>query len=863
MKNDRISTLTNSEQKKVSQKNHAIGVLLQEIESSYNHDILNGIMKVCAKTDSDLFIFVGSALKSPHGTSERRNIIYDIAEHGDLDGYIISTATIGHYSSEKEIIQFVNRFSEKPSISIGNAIEGISSIIINNYHGQKKIVEHLIKTHKCKQIAYITGGDNVDSTERFKAFNDAMIENGLSVAPELVHKGDFYYFAGEQAVHSFINSGIQFDAIVAANDPMALAALFELQRLGYKIPEEVKVSGFDNSSESLYSNPPLSTVTQPTFKIGKVAATELFRLLNGNKKPEIIPVSTTPVIRESCGCNETLYHDSQYDIGMNYNERIKKRISEIEDIPDEVIEYIQYFINNSGGLLDKFFAEDSDESEIISEFISAVYYTKPYEKVFACWTDIVSIFEEYFLNTINDFDLRIRVRFLFQRLRAEISGIIQKEVADNYYYLLSFNSSSRTINEYLLLSYDLENIKTTIENFLPNAGIDSAHIALYRHKEDKSGITEKITLFLSIIDGKRTELENSIITPNNLFTKLRENRNKNVVFIIEPLYFNDEDYGFIIYEHNKDHMIFYGNFTTQICSVLKEYYTFSRKQDIEKELKITLNNIELVNTNLSETINSINSTKQKLIDSEKLATLGSLVAGIAHEVNTPLGTTLLTTSHLSEITNAYMDLYNKNKLTKNSFENLIDKNITTGKLILDNLMKASDMINNFKQIAVDQTHFEAREFSLREYLNSIIQSLNSLIRKTSHTVTVNDGEDVNINGYPGAFSQIITNLITNALTHAFENKKNGEIIISYYTKDDNITIEVSDNGCGIPKENIKKIYSPFYTTKKDEGGSGLGLQICYNLVTRKMNGTIECESQIDLGTKFTVIIPRDHGGAQK
>ncbi|MDA3899217.1 MAG: ATP-binding protein [Spirochaetes bacterium] len=862
--NDTIE-LSSSEKEDIKKQTYSFGILVEEIESSYDQEILQGIIKTCSDQNTDLFIFVGKAINSPHGYQKQQNQIYKLANSPKLDGLIISTATLGHYIPQEQMKEFISQYNSLPIVTIGNSFPNISGVIIENYNGMRSLLDHLIKDHNKKDIAYISGGKNYDAIERYRAFKDSMHSNGLTINPRLVYEGDFYFISGESAVHSFLRSGENFDTIVAANDSMALAAVFELQRLGFDVPGDFVVTGFDDTAESQYSNPPLTTISQPSNRVGAVAAIKLYKQLFKNEQVGTTCIPSAPVIRESCGCgintdyckDTTISHNS-----INHKEIIDTCMSSFTDITKEIIEELKTFSEKLDVIINQIIENNQEVNKhaIIDLFFISIENTKSNEKVFASWTTIISMCEDYYIRIISKKDARLKIRSVFQEARTMLASLIQKDIANNYYSLLSFNSSSRAINEFLLLSYDLDNLKTTIESFLPNVGIDSAFIALYNNNAEKEGITEDCELFFNMEDGKRSDGEGSFFKTKNILPPTRELKNHSRVLIFEPLFFENEYYGYIAYEHSMKQMVLYGNFTSQICSVLKEHYTYSKKIEIEKELKLTMNNIELINSNLSETITNINETKQKLIETEKLASLGTLVAGIAHEVNTPLGTTLLTASYLAETTKQHVDRYYENKLTKTDFEDYINKNIETGTLILDNLIKASDLITNFKQIAVDQTHFEIRDFNIRLYLNNIIQSLNSLFKKTNHSIAIEDGEDVTITGYPGAFSQVITNLITNALHHAFENDKKGLIRISYHTDDKMVSLSVSDNGVGIPEENLKHIYSPFFTTKKDEGGSGLGLQICYNLITQKMKGTIECQSSVNEGTTFTIRLPRNYTG---
>jgi len=174
---------------------------------------------------------------------------------------------------------------------------------------------------------------------------------------------------------------------------------------------------------------------------------------------------------------------------------------------------------------------------------------------------------------------------------------------------------------------------------------------------------------------------------------------------------------------------------------------------------------------------------------------------------------------------------------------------------MTNLVRAPDLIKSFKQVAVDQSNDEKRKILVKEYLDEILLSLRPRLKRTKHKIIINCDEMLEIFTYPGFLSQIITNFIMNSLIHAFNDDEAGEIVIDFLLENDILKFIYIDNGKGIPVEHLGKIYEPFFTTKRNEGGTGLGLNIIYNIVTQKLGGTIECESEVGKYTKFTVKIP--------
>ncbi len=258
---------------------------------------------------------------------------------------------------------------------------------------------------------------------------------------------------------------------------------------------------------------------------------------------------------------------------------------------------------------------------------------------------------------------------------------------------------------------------------------------------------------------------------------------------------------------------------------------------------------------LSQTLDHLRTTQTKLVESEKMAALGGLVAGVAHEINTPIGIGVTAASLLAQKTTGFFETYKGGKMKRSDLEKFLDTAMQSSSMILANLSRAADLIQSFKQVAIDQSTEEKRIFKVKGYLEEILLSLRAKLKQTRHQVEIQGSEQLTLNSYPGVLSQIVTNLIINSLIHAYEPETAGRIAIAFHQDETQFQLEYSDDGKGIPPESLNRIFDPFFTTKRGQGGSGLGLHIIYNLVTQKLSGTIYCESQLGQGTKFIIKLP--------
>ncbi|HEU4850570.1 MAG TPA: ATP-binding protein [Telluria sp.] len=247
--------------------------------------------------------------------------------------------------------------------------------------------------------------------------------------------------------------------------------------------------------------------------------------------------------------------------------------------------------------------------------------------------------------------------------------------------------------------------------------------------------------------------------------------------------------------------------------------------------------------------------QSQLVAQEKLAALGSLMAGVAHELNTPIGNSLLIASTLQDRTTELAKQVEAGTLRRSDLQRYVDDAGKATVLAMRGLTSAATLVNSFKQVAVDRTTEQRRSFDLRQVCQEIVATMMNRLRAAGHSIEVEVPPGLVLDSYPGPFGQVITNFINNALLHAFDGRRDGRMQLSaQQLPDSRIQVQFSDDGCGIPAENLARIYDPFFTTKLGQGGSGLGLSISYNIVTALLGGQVTVTSG-DSGTTFTLELP--------
>lgn len=279
------------------------------------------------------------------------------------------------------------------------------------------------------------------------------------------------------------------------------------------------------------------------------------------------------------------------------------------------------------------------------------------------------------------------------------------------------------------------------------------------------------------------------------------------------------------------------------------------------QLKRAQENLEQLNRELEARVgrrtHDLELAMAQLMESEKLAALGSLVAGVAHELNTPIGNVLAVASTLQDDVRSFSLKLLSGEARRSDVEHSAQRLHDASSLIERNAARAAKLINDFKEVAVDQSSTRRRHFDLRTVVEEVLATSRPLLKGTGHTVQLDIPNDVTMDSFPGPLEQVLTNLLHNSVRHGFEGRDHGQVQITAQRGEDanSIVLTYEDNGCGIPQANLPHIFEPFYTTKLGQGGSGLGLYIVYNLVTHVLGGKLSAESSAAWGTRFVLRLP--------
>ena len=306
----------------------------------------------------------------------------------------------------------------------------------------------------------------------------------------------------------------------------------------------------------------------------------------------------------------------------------------------------------------------------------------------------------------------------------------------------------------------------------------------------------------------------------------------------------------------------------QPLAILVMLQDISELQEAQKALQLMNHHLEVLVENRTKALSESNDAlrhslvelqraQDHIIQREKLASLGSLVAGIAHEINTPVGVGVTAASYLRERTQTLMSALDAGQIRRSELDAYLEVANQSTEILLANLERASNLIKSFKMISVDQSTDPCRVFPLKAYLEEVLVTLRSPEPSLKVTAQVEGDPTLYMTSYPGSLAQIVTNLFMNSCVHGFEGRHEGHILVSFRAENDRVHFVYTDDGKGMTAEVLSQIFEPFFTTRRNLGGSGLGMNIVFNLVHRKLGGTIEAWSKPDEGVTFTLDVPRE------
>lgn len=324
-----------------------------------------------------------------------------------------------------------------------------------------------------------------------------------------------------------------------------------------------------------------------------------------------------------------------------------------------------------------------------------------------------------------------------------------------------------------------------------------------------------------------------------------------------PMLVHEQPYGVIVVQ-SYDPATIYTKADLDLLAFMASHVAVAiARMQADRKIRKTKETLELQNAALNDALHALQEAQSELVRQEKLASLGRLVAGVAHEINTPLGICVTATSHLVQELKLTREELAAGQMTEDSLESFFDIVDQSLRIMTTNTQRAASLVRSFKQVAVDQSSDDIRSFNLHAYLNEVLLSLQPKLKGRPIKVALECPKDLLLESYPGAVSQIVTNMVVNSLVHGFEREQAGNITIRAVLEDDDwVVFDYADDGAGMDQDTLDKLFEPFFTTRRGTGGSGLGAHILFNLVTGALGGTVRAESAPGEGLRYHLRFPR-------
>jgi signal transduction histidine kinase len=632
----------------------------------------------------------------------------------------------------------------------------------------------------------------------------------------------------------------ELDAIMCASDRIAMGCIAELKKRGIRVPEDVAVTGFNFLLEARSSRPSLSTVATPFEQKSRLAVQWLLSSLRHSPAQ---PKALEPIVMlgESCGClNPHAGAPVRLCIGTLADEA---DWASCRTALDSIFPLFRHASAQSPERIDTVVtalrtALARDNPPYFSEQILAQLDTGQYEFMdVQIWSDVLLTLRHHLRRYCTSTELLACAELALHQARLLMSDYFSRQEMQQRQQEHQRAGELRQLSAELVYCSDMAGIARVLAQQLPAIGVASAWVALFETAQAQAA--DQARLLIALERGELYPLPAAgffypaaQLLPEG-YCQPAGRRN----LLLHPLSDGENEFGFTIFEVGPTDGAVYESLAYGIGTAVKSVMLRENLRRRSEDLELSLENLTRA--------------QNQLVEAEKMVALGELVAGIAHEINTPIGIGVTAISSIADASRSV-----QNALVARDAQ-AVRRGIATiaegTELASRNLHRAADLIASFKQISVDQSSLQIRRFRLSAYIDDIIKSLGSWLKRGQHQVELDCQPDLEITCDPGAIAQIFTNLIQNSISYGFDTRQNGLIRIACRRSSAGVIIDYSDNGVGMSTETVEKIFLPFFTTRRGKGGSGLGMHIVYNLVTQNLAGTIRCESQPGQGVRFHMV----------
>jgi len=808
---------------------------------------IEGLRSAAQKYDVNLIIYSGGMINFP-GESEATKI-YDFIDTNKLDGLIIWTGNINWISSPEDTENFVHKYDYLPVVSLETQIEGVTSIVWDDFNAMREAIIHLIEVHKFRRIAFIRGTTHFGVELRYKAYLTTLKEYGIPIDESIIFTDIF--FNNDEGIMKLKHLWtLDIDAIAAYNDMNARFVTSIMQK--YNLPF-MPIIGFDDEVGEEADKPSLTTVHPPFFELGSRGIEILIKKINGIQVSEIEVMPCRLIVRQSCGCKSNPVMKEDIFSKKLVVEKIPEILNNINTVESENVvrnilnipEHIE--ISWFYDLLSKFLNEaNSDKAPVfvnhLEKLLTNKYNNNYNMKIFMDMILLLYYITDYIFenNRAGYLKAQIILRqatnlIADMQIRSELNKRLQGD--HRYFCIISFKqiiSNAVDMNDLInrmIIGFEIVGISSCYISFYENKGVstDKARLILAYKEEKCVDINSDTAIFPSA-----QLLPEGIISYENRFS-----------MILKSLYLQNRQIGFVLFEDNLKDSSAYEQLSEIMSTAINGVMIIEDMENKALELK-------RINSELESAYGSLKENEQKLLVSEKMASLGRLTAGIAHEMNAPLATLRSSLKELNELVYEYDNSIENDQVLPDDHKSIAKDMMKFFKLAEQAAEKSAGFIKGIKAQTVNMNTSNSQLFNVADVISDALSVLDFALKKGNCKLVTDYDNSINLYGDPKRLIQVITNLVINSIDACKSN--GGNILIKLESARDAFAkLTVQDTGCGIPEEILPRIFEPMFTTKQFGEGTGLGLSIVHDIIN-EFKGNIEIESKKGL-TSFIVYLP--------
>jgi DNA-binding LacI/PurR family transcriptional regulator/signal transduction histidine kinase len=780
-----------------------------------------------------------------------RNHLHRFIRPSSIDGFLVVSTTISNYTDSWALAEtFRDVIAHIPVVTVGAPHPGVSSISVDNRSGVREVIRHLIEAHGRRRFVFIAGhGDNFDGTERKSAFLDTLAEYGLEPVEAVPVRGDFNYGVALRSFRLWLDRGIPFDAVIAANDESAYACYDAMCERSIKVPEDVSLAGFDDIINSRFYEVPLTTVSQPIREIGYSAIRQLHRAIEDGASPVQLVFPTTAVIRQSCGC---------FSEAASAASGISTSISGASD---------PFSLGDGALSLENAFraviAEPACRSDFLGEFQALLQRTPPGPQSFTAFEGLIASFERILWDARPEGVQASVQQGMPSGVQAGETALHQARLlimrkAESYQANRGIayqhrNRQTQYAIARLMTSFSFERLLAEIDDLVPHVGIRSCFISLFTPDSNH----ERSNLVFAHRDGTRLSLppggiafDTEEFVPRGLIPSDRR-----FGLFVDTLFHDEMLIGLLVLDIDIAAEIWNDAVTNQFRSALRASLLMDELVAKDERLNATFGELSARAGELERANVRIRDDQERIIMAEKMASIGRLTAGIAHEMNTPLAALRASLSETSKLVGEYRASVGDSDVTREDHLAIAEEMERSLTLAMRSAERAAGFIRSIK--GQTRTHDQKEAgvtFDLAKGISDSLVLLAHELRRGKCRVDFNAPEKALLTvGKPDRLVQVVTNLVMNAIDAM--SPSGGAIALTLVADKDRAVMTVSDSGAGMDAETQKRIFDPLFTTKPFGEGTGLGLTIVHDIITGDFRGTIDVTSAPGKGSSFTVTIP--------